>query len=154
MSATRIPIAPLLLGLSGLIPFIWGAVTTRLPELATIRLGADMSIAILHGRAVLIIYGVTILAFMSGIIWGFATRSPNPAAAWGYALSVLPALWGFFAFNLAERWACGALAAGLVVLLALDLRAIRLAEAPHWWLPLRLILTTVAAACLLVGALG
>jgi len=149
MRATRIPPVPFALGLSGLIPFIWGAATHVWP------LPAGTGGALLldfTGRTALLLYGLTILAFMSGVIWGFATRSPNPAAAWGYALSVLPALWGVFVFLLPAQLGLLGLALGFSVLLLLDIRAIRLAEAPHWWLKLRLILTTVAVACLLVGA--
>ncbi|MEM1272677.1 MAG: DUF3429 domain-containing protein [Pseudomonadota bacterium] len=149
MTATRIPTVPLILGLSGLIPFIWGAATHLIMPAALLD---TPSWQLFTGRNVLLAYGITILSFMSGTIWGFATRSPNPTAAWGFALSVLPALFGFFAFRAAPGLACLALVFGFVALLSLDLRAIRLAEAPHWWLPLRLILTTVVCACLLVGA--
>ena len=148
MSATRIPTTPLILGLSGLIPFLWGAATHLWPPAQSLR---DPFIDF-TGQSLLLTYGLTILAFMSGTIWGFATRSPNPAAARGYALSVLPALWGVFAYALPISLGLLALSLGFSALIALDLRAIRLAEAPHWWLPLRLILTTVAVACLLVGA--
>lgn len=146
---TRIPPAPLALGLAGLIPFLWGAATHLSPDLAT-----AMPWPAFSGQRLLVTYGLTILAFMSGVIWGFATRSPNPAAAWGFVLSVLPALWGLFVFSAAPALACAAIAAGFIVLLALDFRAVRLAEAPHWWLPLRLILTSVASISLLVGAFG
>ena len=148
MSATRIPIAPLILGLSGLIPFLWGAATHLWPPFDT----TGGPLRHFTGQTLLLTYGLTILAFMSGVIWGFATRSPNPAAAWGYALSVLPALWAVFAYSLPAPLGLLALSLGFSALIALDLRAIRLAEAPHWWLPLRLILTTVAVAAMLVGA--
>lgn len=151
MNATRIPFAPLLLGLSGLIPFLWGAVTVLGPDILT---GGVAAVFPFQGRELLTLYGITILAFMSGTIWGFATRSPVPASSWGYALSVVPALWGFFALALPDRMACAALALGFGALLALDFRAIRLAEAPPWWQRLRLILTTVVVASLLVGTLA
>ena len=150
MSAKRIPTAPLILGLSGLLPFLWGAATHLWPHM-------DASAGLLQaftGQTLLLTYGLTILAFMSGVLWGFATRSAAPVAAWGYGLSVLPALWGVFAISLPPQLGLLALSLAFCALIALDLRAIRLAEAPTWWLRLRVTLTTVAVACLLVGAFG
>ncbi|MEM9725862.1 MAG: DUF3429 domain-containing protein [Pseudomonadota bacterium] len=152
MTRTHIPRAPLLLGLSGLLPFIWGAATHLAPEIGA-PIAALLGIGF-SGQAILTAYGITILAFMSGTIWGFATRSPNPAAIWGFALSVLPALFGFFTFRAAPSLACLALAIGFAGLLTLDLRSQRLGEAPPWWLSLRFLLTSIVVLCLMVGALG
>jgi hypothetical protein len=52
-----------------------------------------------HGTYVSLTYGTVILSFMSGVLWGFATKAEGQAAALGYALSVIPALWAFFMVN-------------------------------------------------------
>ena len=48
------------------------------------------------GPYVMLFYGAVILSFMSGALWGFATRLKGAQAATGYGLAVLPALWAFF----------------------------------------------------------
>ena len=48
------------------------------------------------GPYVELAYGTVILAFMSGVLWGFATKAPERQAPVCYALSVIPALWAFF----------------------------------------------------------
>lgn len=149
MSNTRIPTAPFLLGLSGLLPFLWGALSVIFPSLLP---ALQDAVPMFFGQTILALYGLTILAFMSGTLWGFATLSAQPVAAWGYAFSVVPALWGVASFAFPDDTTCALLALGLVVLLPLDIRAITLGEAPKWWLKLRLILTAVAVVCLMVGA--
>jgi hypothetical protein len=146
----RIPTAPLLLGLSGLIPFLWGAVTHLSPPLgdwSTGLLGARFTGAIaLQG------YGIVILAFMSGVIWGFATRATGRMAMAGYAASVLPALWAFAMGTGPVQSALTALAIGFAALLALDWGFWKQGLAPRWWLPLRAVLTVIVVPCLLMGA--
>lgn len=145
----QIPKAPLLLGLAGLLPFFGGAATVIWP------LDSTGPLATLNGHAILTFYGITILAFMSGVLWGFATQSPAAIAAQGYALSVLPALWGFFTLFVSdEAMRLLALAVGFLALLPLDRRARSLKEAPEWWLTLRVLLTGVVFLCLMVGALA
>ena len=140
-SATSIPRAPLALGLAGLIPFLWGLVTSfvDVPQLS----------ALFTGYAVLADYGTIILAFMSGVIWGFATRADGRQAATFYVLSVIPALWAFFfAFG---DFALLTLAAGFLFLLPVDRAAMQLGLAPAWWMRLRMLLTSVVVACLVIG---
>ncbi|MEM9756576.1 MAG: DUF3429 domain-containing protein [Pseudomonadota bacterium] len=144
-----IPRSALILGLSGVLPFAWGALTVLSPALAqtTDSLIGDG----FHGRALLTVYGLTILAFMSGTLWGFGTRSPNRTARLSYALSVLPALYGVVAVQFPARSACVALAIGFVILLALDARSQAIGEAPKWWLRLRVLLTALVVICLGIG---
>ena len=91
---TGIPRAALGLGLAGLIPFLWGALTVLRPDLAAWGTGALGPRFV--GPYVQLFYGAVILSFMSGVLWGFATRATGRVAAAGYALSVIPALWAFF----------------------------------------------------------
>lgn len=151
MSDNRIPKAPLILGLSGLIPFAIGAASHLNPSFA---LGELMVLfdPEFSGAVLLKYYGATILAFMSGIIWGFATRSPATTAGIGYALSVLPALWAALTLFLPADLACMGLSLGFAALMLLDMRAASLIEAPEWWISLRVMLTIGAISALLVGA--
>ncbi len=70
---TGIPRAPLLLGLAGLIPFLWGALSVLRPEVAAWGAGALGPRFV--GPYVQLFYGAVILSFMSGVLWGFATLS-------------------------------------------------------------------------------
>jgi hypothetical protein len=150
------------LGLAGVLPFAWGAATTLSPALA--EAGAALVGVQLVGAPVLKAYGCTILSFMSGVLWGFATRAKSPAvAAAGYAASTVPALYVFFAVQTATLGdasaalpmdiALGRLAAGYAGLLALDYAFVSQALAPAWWMRMRGLLTTLVVACLGVGVL-
>jgi hypothetical protein len=143
-----IPAAPLALGIAGLVPFVWGAATALSEDLAM------WSIANLGPRFtapfVVVSYGQIILAFMSGVLWGFATRAEPGRAAMNYALSVIPALWVFFTAGAMPTAAAIYLLAGYLALLALDWSFWQQGLAPSWWLRLRLLLTVVVVACLSV----
>ena len=89
-----IPRAPLILGLAGLLPFLWGALTVLVPDLGlwtAQTIGPRFA-----GPYVMLFYGAVIVSFMAGVLWGFATHATGRIAAAGYALSVIPALWAFF----------------------------------------------------------
>jgi len=147
---TPIPPAALILGLAGLTPFVWGAVTALYPGIG----GASGLQPVFLGTYLSLTYGTVILSFMSGVLWGFATRATGREAAVGYALSVIPALWAFIMVNGDAANAAINLAAGFVGLLALDYSFWRQGLAPDWWLRLRLILTAGVLACLMVPILG
>lgn len=129
----NIPRVPLILGLAGLIPFVLGAGLAS--SGGTVLAGA-------LGIQILLLYGTVILAFMAGVLWGFAAKG------WtlGYVLSVTPALWAFFAAFLEDGPRMIALAIGFAAILGLDWGFRHLA--PEWWLRLRAILTVVVLACL------
>ncbi|MEQ6249083.1 DUF3429 domain-containing protein [Sulfitobacter sp. HNIBRBA3233] len=145
-----IPRAPLLLGLAGLLPFIWGAATVLSPALA------DMGLAWLGSRFigpyVQLFYGAVILSFMSGVLWGFATKTTGTRAAMGYALSTVPALWAFFMTGSGPTSASLNLMIGFAGLLLLDIAFWSWGLAPRWWMSLRLLLTAIVLACLSVTA--
>lgn len=146
----RIPPAALALGLAGLIPFLWSAATILWPALAA-QTPAWVP-PTLMGAYVGITYGTVILAFMSGVLWGFAARAPE-AGALPYALSVIPALWVFFAVTDASDTSSIFLIAGFLGLLLLDATFAAQSLAPRWWMKLRLLLTVVVVACLAVPLL-
>ncbi len=145
-----IPRSALILGLAGLLPFLWSVATVLFPAVA------DLS---LHwfgprflGPYVGIAYGKIILAFMSGALWGFATRARADAALF-YALSVVPALWAFVFVGGGSVQATYCLAVGFVGLLGLDWFFGSRGLTPAWWMSLRMLLTTVVVACLLATVL-
>src|SRR6056297_1913969 len=78
---TGIPRAPLLLGLAGLLPFLWGALTLYSEGAALLTL--DTVGPRFTGPFVMLQYGTIILAFMSGVLWGFATKAEGAVAAAG-----------------------------------------------------------------------
>jgi len=136
-----IPPVALLLGLAGLIPFLWGALTVIRPELAiwgNTALGPRFV-----GPYVQLFYGAVIMAFMSGVLWGFAAKAEGPLSNVGYALSVIPALWAFFMTGGGPVAAAMNLIIGFIGLLALDWHFWNAGLAPVWWLSLRVILTVV-----------
>lgn len=142
----RIPTSALILGLAGLIPFLWGAANVAYPPSGG-WVGAWLP-PMFRGTYVSLTYGVVILSFMSGVLWGFATKAKGGKAAVGYALSVVPALWGFFMVNGAPGDAAVNLFAGFAGLLMLDYFFSLQGLAPTWWMRLRVLLTAVVLACL------
>lgn len=146
-----IPRAPLLLGLAGLVPFAWGAATLFVDPLAV--WGASTFGPRFVGPYVQLSYGSVILSFMGGALWGFASKAEGRVAATGYALSVIPALWAFFFVGGGPVSAAVYLIAGFIGILGLDWMFWSQGLAPHWWLRLRLLLTSVVVLCLLPVAL-
>ncbi|MES2844411.1 MAG: DUF3429 domain-containing protein [Pseudomonadota bacterium] len=148
---TRIPLPALILGLAGLIPFLWGAATVLHPAIVSLAGGRLSPMFI--GTYVSLTYGVVILSFMSGVLWGFATRAKGAGAWVGYTLSVIPALWAFIMVNGDAGTAAVNLAAGFAGLLCLDFVFWKQGLTPPWWMRLRVLLTTVVLACLAVPIL-
>ncbi len=143
---TRIPTAPLALGLAGLIPFVWGALTILSPPLTTwtqANLGARFS-----GAFLLLSYGIVILCFMSGVLWGFAAHARGTRAAIGFALSVMPALWAFFMTGQGPTSDGVNLIVAFLAVLLIDFQFSRWSLTPDWWMPLRFLLTAIVVLCL------
>ncbi|KMW59255.1 membrane protein [Candidatus Rhodobacter oscarellae] len=137
----------LILGLAGVLPFFAAGLLAQFAESREVQQLA---------HATLSLYGVMILGFMSGCIWAFAAKDNDPM---GYALSTVPALFGFMVpifpvyFGLIEpKEALFYLAAGFLVLLGLDLRAWRKGQTPPWWVWLRVLLTALVVPSILLGA--
>ena len=147
----RIPLVPLILGLTGLIPFVWGATTLWLPDLqawGSSHLGPRFV-----GPYVQLFYGSVILSFMSGVLWGFATKTSGAKAAAGYALSVIPALWAFFMTGGGPVSAGTNLIFGFLGLLVLDFAFWKWGLAPVWWMQLRVLLSGLVVLSLSIGVL-
>ena|SRR6056297_2533593 len=145
---TQMPRSALILGLAGVVPFAWGALTLLVPAVG------DWGLAMFGprfvGPYVQLFYGAVILSFMSGVLWGFATKAEGGQAATGYALSVIPALWAFFTTGGGEAAAAMNLTFGFLGLLLLDFAFWRWGLAPGWWMQLRILLTGLVVICLLL----
>lgn len=148
---TQIPRVALILGLAGVIPFAWGALTL-VSEVAA-EVGLDLLGPRFIGPFVQLNYGQIILSFMSGVLWGFATKARGDQAAIGYVLSVLPALWVFFTTGGGPVTAASNLILGYIGLLLLDFTFWRWGLTPAWWMHLRALLTALVVLCLSVGVL-
>ena len=142
----KIPYSALVLGLSGLIPFFWGTVSSFGFVLEKFKLtGISEKYT---GSSVNLIYGTIILAFMSGVLWGFAANVGDKRRPVGFLLSVLPALWAFFTFNGILINPLVSLIIGFLGVFAIDIRFYYWQLTPEWWLSLRSILTLFVIICL------
>ncbi len=144
-----VPKAPFYLGLAGLIPFVWGALTYLSGDLNA--WGAQNLGARFVGPYVQLFYGSVILSFMSGVLWGFATKTSGSKAGLCHTLSVLPALWAFFMTGGGPVQAGTNLMYGFAGLLVLDALFSYWRLTPVWWMRLRILLTAVVVASLAVG---
>ena len=132
---TQIPRTPLILGFAGLLPFIFGMIASTQDQ--------EFGAVILSG------YGLIILCFMSGVLWGFAVQSKLD---WAYIASVIPAIYAFFAIILTpSTWNLPALIVGFAAVFLLDVLFTQKGLTPSWWIPLRTLLTCGVITCLLIG---
>ena len=148
---TAIPRSPLFLGLAGLIPFLWGAATVISDDLAA--LGLQFLGPRFIGPYVQLFYGSVILSFMSGVLWGFATKATGSQAATGYVLSVIPALWAFLMTGGGPTSAGMNLIFGFAGVLMLDYAFSRWGLTPPWWMALRVFFTVIVIICLIITVL-
>ena len=145
----KIPNSALILGFAGLMPFFWGAATSqnfvlenfKLPELSDEYIGSRVNL----------IYGTIILAFMSGVLWGFAANAVDKKRPIGFILSVIPAIWAFFTFNGFLINPLEGLIIGFLGVFAIDVRFHYWQLTPEWWLSLRCILTLLVIICLSIN---
>lgn len=142
---TRIPLAALVLGWAGVIPFAALA-------LATIF---GWNFLPVFPAGALTTYGAIILSFLGGAQWGITVRAGEAEStkAFRFAVSVLPALWGWFCLFLFAPASLWGLAAGHVLLLGYDLSTVRAGIAPRWYGRLRVQLALAAALSLAAAAL-
>ena len=145
----RIPASALLLGLAGLIPFLWAALLVL--DLFIVPDWSFPQVLQGDGRLLMIRYGGIILPFMSGVLYGFATNARGLQAVAAYSLSVLPAVWWFFMPGLGVTSALTNLCTGFIGLLLLDFAFNRWGLTPSWWIALRVQLTVIVVICLCIG---
>ena len=150
--ASHPPMLARLLGYSGLIPFVSGALCVWLAPQA---MQAPIMTALLN-------YTAIILAFMGAIHWGLAmavgtVRDDSiTGAPLQLGLSVIPALigWTAVSFGLPATFALPVLLLAFIGLYLADLRAIALGLAPPWYRALRLPLTLIVTLSLLTAWAG
>jgi hypothetical protein len=91
---------------------------------------------------------------MGGAQWGLAvsTQSENTVTAIRrYSVSILPALGAWISMIVEPRSALVVQLVGFALLLLYDIWTVSIFEAPHWYRTLRLRLSVVVCACLLIG---
>ena len=145
----KIPNSALILGLAGLIPFFWGTATSLGFGLETSKL--NWLNEEYRGSSINFTYGTVILAFMSGVLWGFAANVSDKRRPIGLILSVLPALWAFFTFNGILSNPFMSLIIVFLGVFIIDVRFYYWHMTPKWWLSLRSILTLSVIICLSVN---
>lgn len=140
------PAAVLVFGLGGLVPFLGLA---GLALLGPPSSRPDTLLTLAH-------YGATILSFVGALHWGYAVRDDaRGATAWGrYGWSVVPALVAWLSLWFDAGTAVRLQALALVACVLIDRRLTQVLGLPNWLMRLRYLLTTVAAACLLLASLA
>ena len=146
---SKIPTGALILGLSGVIPFGWGAVTLVSEE--AFNFGIENFGARFVGPLIQLSYGIIILCFMSGVLWGFATKMDKKNASMGYILSVIPALWVFFSMGRGPISDTISLIVGFIAVLLIDRHFYLLKLTPNWWMNLRIPITFLVISLLGIG---
>lgn len=145
----KIPTGALILGLSGVLPFVWGAVTLLSEE--AFNFGIENFGARFVGPLIQLSYGVIILCFMSGVLWGFATKMDEKNGSLGYILSVLPVLWAFLSMGRGPISDTISLIVGFLAVLLIDRHFYLLKLTPLWWMNLRIPLTFIVISLLALG---
>ena len=146
---SRIPKGALILALFGVVPFAWGAITLISEE--AFNFGMENFGARFVGPLIQLSYGVIILCFMSGVLWGFATKMEKKSASQGYILSVIPALWAFFSMGRGPISDTISLIIGFIAVLLIDRHFYLLKLTPSWWMNLRTPLTFLVISLLGLG---
>ena len=145
----KIPTGALILGLSGVLPFAWGAVTLLSEE--AFNFGIENFGARFVGPLIQLSYGVIILCFMSGVLWGFATKMDEKNGSLGYILSIVPALWAFLSMGRGPVSDTISLIVGFLAVLLIDRHFYLLKLTPLWWMNLRTPLTFLVISLLGLG---
>ena len=132
-----------ILGYAGLIPFI------------VFSAGTWMTLPLMeNAHTALMTYAAIILSFMGAIHWGLAMSQSSSHANLQLAGSVIPALLGWLALLIPMLYGYGLLALSFVLLYFADMLAGDKGLFPSWYLPMRVILTAVVVACLVIAALS
>lgn len=131
----------------GAVPFVAMALSGVVsPEFAAARLGGDTAF---------LGYGAVILSFMGGVRWGRALSLEQPArAAEQMILSVAPSLTAWLALLMNRPWSLLLLVAGFVLQAAWDMKAARNGLLPRWFGRLRLAISAIVVASIILVLLA
>ena len=131
------------LGYAGLVPFV------------VFSAGTWMTLPVLEdAHTVLMAYAAIILSFMGAIHWGLAMSQNSGHANMQLGASVVPALVGWLALLIPMLYGYVLLALSFIVLCIADKLASDHGLVSSWYLPMRVKLTTVVVACLMIAALS
>lgn len=143
-SQDKPPILVSLLGYGGLIPFV----VTALGQ------GFGFLSESIHWPFLALAYGAVILSFVGALHWGFAMTMESLGETrqqQAYLWSVIPALLGFLALAVPVPIGYAVLVTGFALAYLQDLSLARSVKLPGWYLGLRLRLSSVACATLILG---
>lgn len=145
-SVARIPVAALVLGLAGVIPFVAGAIAQWVP---VPRISAQL------GLTLVVVYGAIILSFLGGIRWGTAI-GPFDGRRQGieFGGSVLGSLVGLAAIFMAPVGGLTVLISAFLLQALWDVISVEAGRLPQWFGRLRMILTTGAVLAMLATLLA
>lgn len=132
------PVAVVLLGYGGLLPFLATAIGTTLP----VSWAPPAAFGFMA-------YSAAMLAFLGGLQWGIALHPHADRFVERLVVGVLPVLAAALAVPIGVRWGALLLLAGYVLFLAWDMPRNR-GLMPGWYVPLRIRLTAGVAICHLI----
>ncbi len=138
------PIGAVVLGLAGLIPFLGFA------ALAVSGNDGGLGTLGLSPRTILSAYGAVIASFLGGIRWGAAAA--RNAGSGDYLLAIVPSLIAWAALAAPAPWDLRILGVLVLAWGLIDQDLPRRGLVPRWLGRLRLVLSGVAGAALLVAA--
>ncbi|MCO4825341.1 DUF3429 domain-containing protein [Amylibacter sp.] len=133
------PRTPIALTALGVAPFVIGSIGAYTDTVLTLFPYRSVE-SVIH-------YGIIILSFMTGILWGFASKDDGKSS-YAYITSVLPALYVFFFVVGTDADRLEALMFGFAIILSIDLSFQQAKLAPNWWMSLRIPATLVVLASL------
>ena len=137
---SNVPRSALLLGLSGLLPFIAGGIGVWLAVLGDIRFALPL---------IILAYGCLIAAFLGGVRWGAAMQNAARQKMPRYlVMAIMPTLLALVAFMLPLPQAFILLIVLFIAQGVLDVTAVQQGQLADWYAPLRLLLTIIAAAAM------
>ena len=144
IDSARAPIAAVVVGWAGVIPFVAGAIGPLV--ISDFGLAAFIAFATS-------VYGALVLSFLGGVRWGMAMgplygsdRTP------GFVLSVIAPAAAWAALILSGFEGQAVLIAAFILQAWLDVKAVGEGRAPLWYAPLRIRLTAAAVVALVVTA--
>ena len=145
--SSRVPPAAVWLGVFGALPFVSIAGLSLFLESPNRELASFAITA----------YGALILSFLGGVHWGLAIAGYGPGHTANdtvrrLAVSVVPSLIGWAALFFPRPVGAVILAVAFGALVLFDVYATRNLEAPAWYPKLRLPLTSLVIAALMVSA--
>lgn len=141
---TAVPLSAIVLGVAGLIPFLGFA--------ALALSGSDGGLGTigLSPRTILSAYGAVIASFLGGIRWGAAAARNSGNG--DYFIAIVPSLVAWAAMAAPAPWDLRILGVLVLAWGLVDQDLTRRGLAPVWLGRLRLVLSGVAGAALLVAA--